>query len=50
MPRPVRLAVDGDPEAKTAIERELRKRYEADYLIKLLGHLLPGGAAPRGGT
>jgi hypothetical protein len=102
MPRPALLAVDGGPAAKTAIERELRRLYGADYevacaasgaaalgaleqlgtrrpvafaattlasaitltagsgsaavawfapvlLLKLLlGHLLPGEAAPRG--
>jgi hypothetical protein len=48
MPRPVLLAVEGDPAAKTAIEWVLGKRNEAIKL--LLGHLLPGEAAPRGGT
>jgi hypothetical protein len=48
MPRPVLLAVGGDPAAKTTIERELRMCNEAIKL--LLGHLLPGAAAPRGGT
>jgi thioredoxin reductase (NADPH) len=33
MPRPALLAVDGDPAAKSAIERELRKRYGADYEV-----------------
>jgi hypothetical protein len=37
MPRPVLLAVDGDPAAKTAIERELRKRYEADCQVLCAG-------------
>src|ERR687891_197896 len=31
MPRPVLLAVDGDPAAQTAILGELHKRYGADY-------------------
>jgi thioredoxin reductase (NADPH) len=37
MPRPVLLAVDGDPAAKTALERELRTRYGADYQVLCAG-------------
>ena len=37
MPRPVLLAVDGDPAAKAALERELRKRYEADSQVLCAG-------------
>jgi thioredoxin reductase (NADPH) len=37
MPRPALLAVDGDPAAKTVIERELRKRYGADYQVLCAG-------------
>jgi hypothetical protein len=37
MPRPVLLAVDGGPAAKAAIERELRRRYEADSQVLCAG-------------
>src|SRR5918999_2190321 len=45
MARPVLLAVDGDPAAKTAIERELRKRYGADYQVLCAGSGAAGLAA-----
>ena len=37
MPRPVLLAVDGDPAAQTAILGELHKRYGADYQVLSAG-------------
>jgi thioredoxin reductase (NADPH) len=37
MPRPALLAVEDDPAAKTAIERELRTRYGADYQVVCAG-------------
>src|SRR5436190_5729754 len=33
MPRPVLLAVDDDPEVLRAVERDLRRRYGADYRV-----------------
>jgi hypothetical protein len=33
MVRPVLLAVDDEPAARSSIEGELRKRYEADYEV-----------------
>jgi hypothetical protein len=33
MLRPVLLAVDDEPAARSSIEAELRKRYEADYEV-----------------
>jgi hypothetical protein len=33
MVRPVLLAVDDDPAARSSIEAELRKRYGADYEV-----------------
>src|SRR5947209_7420026 len=32
--RPVLLAVDGDPSALAAVERELRDRYESGYRVR----------------
>ncbi len=37
MPRPVLLAVDGDPVSRKAVEEELRKRYGADYQVLCAG-------------
>jgi thioredoxin reductase (NADPH) len=37
MPRPVLLAVDGDPVAMSSLERELRRRYRADYRVLCAG-------------
>jgi thioredoxin reductase (NADPH) len=44
MPRPILMAVDGDPATKTTIERELCKRYGADYQVLSTG----SGAAALG--
>src|SRR2546421_11810624 len=33
MPRPVLLAVDDDPEVLSSVERDLRRRYGADYRV-----------------
>jgi thioredoxin reductase (NADPH) len=37
MPRPVLLAVDGDPVAMSSLERELHRRYRADYQVPCAG-------------
>ena len=33
MPKPFLLAVDDEPEVLRAIERDLRRRYSADYRV-----------------
>jgi hypothetical protein len=44
MLRPVLLAVDDEPAARSGIEAELRKRYGADYEV-----LCEGSGRPRWG-
>jgi len=44
MVRPVLLAVDDEPAARSSIEEELRKRYGADYEVTCEG----SGAAALG--
>ena len=45
MVRPVVLAVDDEPAARSSIEGELRKRYGADYEVRCEGSSTAGLAA-----